>query len=746
MARTDPFGLTNSAGQPLKGEYDQHWQVRRREDTTAVWSPDDSHVYFASEGPDPRTGADSYQTYHGFEALNHIVSVKPDGTDLKTIYVNEGGVADHPFFLRNGNVAFHTWNLERMDRHLYTQSHADGMMEVPVLLGKAQGPNMWGKATQLVNGAIVGITGRRRSATDLYVAFEADHTLGVGVGGDLTSFSILDEHVYEQVADFPDGYCTAPPEGANCFVDHFYADASYSPDGRALIAYSPNKTYVMQGTQMFNNYAKGSTLDEQLASLDPYLPNGLGVAAMDMHGKVTPLLAPPAGTMLRFPAWVGKRAAERVQPWTADESKKAASIHIADFPLWLSFRDTKDPDKTNSIMKPLDEIVSVRVSTKATDANACENDGRPYRYAVNAGQYDHPTDLGMNNSTGYERYVVPASNGGDGHGDVPLQSDKSVKLLVPAGKLLLFQGVDKDGHVVRQHERVFALPPGTSVDTSVKRAQYKGQCASCHGVVDGTPFVPLTKLDTVPRTDLDYATAASVTAGVDLTASSVTKQPLTFLQAIRPILDAKCVGCHSGSTPGGELSLAAKYSPNGNYPAGKWASTTGLADPAYLAAVPSGLRVPSYEYSTAFAWTLREDETEYKTSSAWSDKIASWQPLADIAPWDPAYQNLFASDGSTRWVYLGGYYTPNFGRSDRFGGISSDAFLLEVLTGNDLDPMRSFSGSPSHVGMMSDDEVRLLMAVMDVGFPFSARCSDRTIPSGPNAGQPWGAPTSTPMP
>ena len=745
VARTDPFGLTTSSGAPLKGEYDMHWQVRRRADSTPTFSPDDSRVYFASEGPDPRTGAESFQTYHGYEALNHIVAAKIDGSDLRTIYLNEGGVADHPFFLHHGDVAFHTWNLERMDRHLYTKAQADGMMELPVLLGRAQGPNMWGKATQLINGALVGITGRRRSSIDLYVPFEADHTLGAGVGGDVTGLSILDTAVYEQIKDFPGGYCESPPEGASCFMDRFYADASWSPDGGVLIAYTAKKTYAMQGTQMFNNYAKGATLDQQQASLDPYLPKELGIARMDMHGKVEPLIAPAAGTMLRYPAWVGRRAPERIQPWKADESKKTATLHLADAPLWFSFRDMKDKDHT-SVMSVLDRIVAVRVSTKASDDNACENDGRPYRYAVNAAQYDHPTHLGINNATGYERYVVPTSAGGDGHGDVPLQSDKSVKLVVPAGRLLLVQGIDAEGHVVRQHERVFSLPPGTSVDTSVKRSLYKGQCSTCHGVVDGTPYVPLTKLDTLPRPDLDYVTAASATLGVDLTGPSVIKQPLTFLHAVRPMLDAKCVGCHSGSSPGGELSLSATYSSTGNYPAGKWAKNPGLADPAYLSAVPSAMRRPSYDYSVALAWTFREDESEYKTSSVWQPKIASWEPLGGLAPWDPAYQNLFASDGATRFVYLGGYYTPNFGRSDRLGGISADAFLIEVLTGRDVDPTRAFTGTTKHVGLLSDDEIRTIMAVMDVGFPYMARCSDRTIPSGPNAGQAWGAPTSRALP
>jgi hypothetical protein len=30
--------------------------------------------------------------------------------------------------------------------------------------------------------------------------------------------------------------------------------------------------------------------------------------------------------------------------------------------------------------------------------------------------------------------------------------------------------------------------------------------------------------------------------------------------------------------------------------------------------------------------------------------------------------------------------------------------------------------------------------VLDTGFPYAARCDDRTVTVGPNAGQPWGDP------
>ena len=40
--------------------------------------------------------------------------------------------------------------------------------------------------------------------------------------------------------------------------------------------------------------------------------------------------------------------------------------------------------------------------------------------------------------------------------------------------------------------------------------------------------------------------------------------------------------------------------------------------------------------------------------------------------------------------------------------------------------------------MLSEREVRDLMAVIDVGFPFMASCENVTLTSGPNAGQGYG--------
>jgi hypothetical protein len=728
ISRSDPFGIM-SGGKPLKGPYDLHFQVRRRRDGTPTFSPDGTRVVLASMRPDPRTNAEAAQTYHGFEHLGHIISVKIDGSDARTVYLNEGGVADLPFFLRNGNIGFHTWNLERMDRHLYIQSTPDGASDLPVLFGRVQGPNMWGRALQLENGLVFGITGRRRSSIENYVPFVADHTLGTGNDSSVEPTTILDKTVFEQVLDFPTGYCTSPPEGPSCVISQYYADASWLPDGRALLAHNPEKTYVLHGEDMWLAYAKGT-----VESMRPYVPHRMGVAAMDHTGKLQRVLEPVSGTAMTSPVWIGKRRAPRRLPFKTDETIKTADLHIANVPIWFSF--THDPGAQLKNMWAT-RIVAVRVMVKELDQNACTNDGRPYRHAVNDGSHDHPTHLGKNNATGFTKLAVSKTAGGDEYGDVPVKSDGSVFVRVPAGKPLFFQGIDARGHVVIQRSRVFSLAPGAQrIDTSVRSDQYSAHCMSCHGTLDKSAFVGLRAIDKLPFVPLDFTTEASKLPPVD--AAGAPTKKLTFADTMRPILDKKCVSCHSGNAPAGELSLEARYSKAGNFPAGKWATTPNLADAAYMASVPVDKRVPAYNYSVTFAWNMREDEAAYRMHPAYSSLIASYVPVADIAPWDPAYQNLFAHDGS-RWVYLGGYLTPNFGRSDRIGGVAQDSWLVEILSGRDLDKNRG-ALSVDHKAFVTESELRDIISVIDVGFPFMATCDARTVPVGPNAGQPWGSP------
>lgn len=740
-ARGSPFGLYDDLGQPLKGIWDHHFQVRKSDDITPVFSPDDQRVYFSSRGPNPRTGRLASRTYHGFEFVNNIVSVRVDGSDPRVTYVNEGGTADFPTFLRSGHMAVHVWNLERMDQHLYIRTTPDGQMAGATLFGRFQGHNMWGQAIEMANGTLLGMTGRREGSVEVWQPFLADHTLGTGFEKGLTSYALLDPAI--DTLDDHYAYCDEPPDGQNCVVDRFYTDPAWAPDGRAFIALNPEPTYVTQGDSMYGSYSVGDTTEDRLASLEPYLPENMGIWLLDHRGEREAFVEPEPDKMLRYPVWVGPRQPPRTLDWTTDESQDWAELHIANVPIWMSFQHNNDGDDKTNHFERLATIESLRVLVKVLHGNDCMNDGRPYRNAVHD-VFDHPTHLGLNNATGYERQVVPEDLGGNAWGDIPLQPDGSVRVIVPAGQLLLFQGIDAEGHAVRQHSRVFAMPPGHTADVSVKADQYHPQCSACHGVIDDSEYQGLLATAEVPAAPMDFATDAAAADPVDLLHPDVVAQPMTFLHQLRPLLDARCVSCHSGEAPDGSLDLSSEYSVVGNAPQEPWVDELDFEGGDFHGVVPVEAQVPDLAFSVPYSFLLHNDSKEYPEHEIYAGLVASHAPIGELAPWDPGYQNLYVNLEGGRYLYLGGDgYSSHYGRADHLGGNSQDAWLIEILSGRDIDPDRDFKG-PDHTGYFSDGEVRLLAGIMDVGFPFMARCDDTTIPSGPNAGHPWGDPEAIP--
>ena len=738
VARLNPFGLFDDDGTPLRGTWDRHVAQRKKNDLYPVYAPGDDRLVFSSRGRDPRTGIASTRTYHGFEHTNNIVSTRLDGSDGRTLYLNEGGTAESSTFLRNGNLTVHVWNLERMDRHLYIQTTADGMMELPVLFGRVQGPNMWGPIVELANGGLVGATGRRRGSVNLFQLFFADHTIGAGLEEGYDGFQIIDPDLDDEM-DVHFAYCDDPPYGEHCSTSRFYADPSYSPDGRALITYNPERTFYASDVNKDLFWERYGGSEE---AIEPYVPN-LRVALMDMHGEVEELLTPAEGRSYRYPVWVGPRQPPMEQPRVTDESMETTELHIANFPIWLSMKERHEQNKATNF-EFLQTIDAVRVLYKRLDGNACLNDDRPYRRTVWAG-HDHPTHLGINNATGYVRLEVPQSQGGNAFGDVPLEDDGSVRLTVPAGRLLLFQGIDSDGHVVSQHSRVFALPPGHEIDTAVKETQYHQQCVSCHGTISNDePYQGIEELGLLDGV-MDFDTLAAANPPIDLTDEAVHEEMMTFLHQVRPMLDGDnssqtdCTSCHGGDNPAGELTFDAEYSTTANAPKGRWAQAplTNQAYLDYLDGIPDAEIVEGYNWSVTRDYLF--DDSDYRDAFISDDD--PYQPLGALSHWDPGYQALFLPmDDSSQLRYLTATpYPTAFGRGGRF---STTSFLLEVLSGQDLDPRQSFEG-PDHTGYLDESELRRLMAVIDMGFPFMGSCTDRTVPEGPNAGEPWGDPVET---
>jgi hypothetical protein len=229
-------------------------------------------------------------------------------------------------------------------------------------------------------------------------------------------------------------------------------------------------------------------------------------------------------------------------------------------------------------------------------------------------------------------------------------------------------------------------------------------------------------MDQFAAQPMDFETDAARAPVVDLTAPSVTKQTLTYLHQLRPLLDTHCVRCHSGEAPAGELSLQAEYSATGDYPAGRWVQDTveGIVD-----GVPENARVPSYNFSAPYSWVLDERDLAYRQHPIYAPLIAVHTPTADLAPRDPGYQSLRLNQAGGRYYYLGGDgQNSHHGRADHFGRNSKDAWLIEILTGQDIEPARDFMG-PDHTGYLSEVEIRLVHAILDVGFPYMARCDDK---------------------
>jgi len=258
-------------------------------------------------------------------------------------------------------------------------------------------------------------------------------------------------------------------------------------------------------------------------------------------------------------------------------------------------------------------------------------------------------------------------------------------------------------------------------------------------VIDDQSFIGLQQIQNLPAHAMNFVTDAVTTELVDMTTPTTSRQTMTFVEQVRPLLDVHCVNCHTGANPGGELSLAAHYSTTANYPAG---SRTHLLSAELLNFIPIEERIPGYDFSVSYSWYMRDGNREYREHEDYAPLVATHAPLANLAPWDPAYQNLWVFE-QFGYRYLGGDgYASHYGRADVIGGNAQNAWLIEILTGDDLDPHHTFEGL-DHTHLLTDVELRTLRAVMDLGFPYTARCDDRVITSGPNTGLPWGDPDVT---
>jgi hypothetical protein len=93
-------------------------------------------------------------------------------------------------------------------------------------------------------------------------------------------------------------------------------------------------------------------------------------------------------------------------------------------------------------------------------------------------------------------------------GSVPLASDHSVKVYVPARKPLVLELVDGDGKPILTMGEEHQVSPGEYITPGVPRRLFNGVCGGCHGSISGN------ELDVAVT--VDALTGASVSSSRDL--------------------------------------------------------------------------------------------------------------------------------------------------------------------------------------------------------------------------------------
>jgi hypothetical protein len=115
---------------------------------------------------------------------------------------------------------------------------------------------------------------------------------------------------------------------------------------------------------------------------------------------------------------------------------------------------------------------------------------------------------------------------------VPVEADGSARFTAPAGKALFFQALDAQGRALQTMRSLTYLQPGERLS-----------CIGCHEARHSAP--PPTR------------PLAASGAPARIVAGELEGQPFSFMRTVQPILDARCLQCHSGARPARGLDLTA---------------------------------------------------------------------------------------------------------------------------------------------------------------------------------------------
>ncbi len=131
-------------------------------------------------------------------------------------------------------------------------------------------------------------------------------------------------------------------------------------------------------------------------------------------------------------------------------------------------------------------------------------------------------------SCGISRVDVVPLNAEVSLGEVPVHPDGSFAVEVPAGRALVFQALDENGMNLTFHKSWVHVMPGE-----------RRVCMGCHEHRDHAP------MNQMPLALQQQPLPRAVHRG----------EPVAYVERVKPILDAKCQGCHD---PAGPRSLVGK--------------------------------------------------------------------------------------------------------------------------------------------------------------------------------------------
>ncbi|MBC8873512.1 MAG: hypothetical protein H8E44_29080 [Planctomycetes bacterium] len=117
-------------------------------------------------------------------------------------------------------------------------------------------------------------------------------------------------------------------------------------------------------------------------------------------------------------------------------------------------------------------------------------------------------------------------------GTVPVEPDGSARFLVPAGKTLLFQALDKDGFAYQTMRSATYVQPGERVS-----------CVGCHEHKMTTPI----------RTCADLMALARSPSRID--PGPWGGRPFSYVEVVQPVLDKHCVSCHGDEKTEADIAL-----------------------------------------------------------------------------------------------------------------------------------------------------------------------------------------------